>query len=58
MPEVFQKDIKDTSLVGSPATIQRRIAALEALGIQQVIMDLPSATDLTVQHRFAQEFIH
>ena len=57
VPEMFKKDIKETSLVGSPATIRQRIAALEALGIQQIIMDLPSTTDLTPLYRFAQEFI-
>jgi F420-dependent oxidoreductase-like protein len=57
VPEALKKDLRDTSLVGSPATIRQRIAALETLGIQQIIMDLPSATDLTALHRFAQEFI-
>jgi alkanesulfonate monooxygenase SsuD/methylene tetrahydromethanopterin reductase-like flavin-dependent oxidoreductase (luciferase family) len=57
VPDIFKPELRETSLVGSPATIRQRIAALEALGIQEVIMDLPSATDLTVLHRFAQEFI-
>src|SRR5437667_4104875 len=57
VPEVFKPEIRDTSLVGSPATIRQRIAALEALRVQVIIMDLPSATDLTVLYRFSQEFI-
>ena len=49
--------LKDTSLVGSPQTIRQRIAALEALGIHELIIDFLSATDLTPLYRFAQEFI-
>src|SRR5438552_5494335 len=57
VPEVFKPEIRDTSLVGSPATIRQRITAMETLGVQEIIMDLPSATDLTVLYRFAKEFI-
>src|SRR5712692_2246719 len=47
VPDIFKLELRETSLVGSPETIRQRIAALEALGIQEIIMDLPSATDLT-----------
>ena len=57
VPDIFKPELRETSLVGSPTTIRQRIAALEALGVQEIIMDLPSATDLTVLYRFAQEFI-
>ncbi|HZU02415.1 MAG TPA: LLM class F420-dependent oxidoreductase [Ktedonobacteraceae bacterium] len=57
VPDFFKPRLSDTSLVGTPATIRRRIAALEALGVQEILMDLPSATDLTPLYRFAQEFI-
>jgi F420-dependent oxidoreductase-like protein len=57
VPDFFQPRLSDTSLVGTPATIRQRIAALEALGVQEILMDLPSATDLTPLYRFAQEFI-
>lgn len=57
LPERFKSGLTDTSLVGSPETIRRRIAQLEALGIDEIIIDFPSATDLTALHRFAQEFI-
>jgi len=57
VPEALRKDLRDSSLVGSPATIRERIARFEALGVHHIIMDLPSATDLTPLHRFAQEFI-
>src|SRR6266700_3875098 len=57
VPEIYKPELRETSLVGSPATIRQRITAMEALGVQEIIMDLPSATDLTVLYRFAQEFI-
>jgi len=57
VPDFFKPRLGDSSLVGSPATIRQRIAALEALGVQEINMDLPSATDLTPLYRFAQEFI-
>ena len=57
VPEIYIPELNETSLVGSPATIRQRITAMEALGVQEIIMDLPSATDLTVLYRFAKEFI-
>jgi F420-dependent oxidoreductase-like protein len=57
VPDFFKPRLTDTSLVGTPATIRQRIEALEALGVQEILMDLPSATDLTVLYRFAREFI-
>ncbi|GCF07026.1 LLM class F420-dependent oxidoreductase [Dictyobacter arantiisoli] len=57
VPEAFRQGLTDTSLVGSPETIRQRIATFESLGINEIIMDFPSATDLTVLHRFAKEFI-
>jgi F420-dependent oxidoreductase-like protein len=57
IPDIYKPELRETSLVGSPATIRQRIAALEALGVQEIIMDLPSATDLTPLYRFAREFM-
>src|SRR6266550_3421616 len=57
VPDIYKPELRETSLVGSPATIRQRITAMEALGVQEIIMDLPSATDLTVLYRFAKEFI-
>src|SRR5215469_21231 len=57
VPEIYKPELNETSLVGSPETIRQRINAMEALGVQEIIMDLPSATDLTVLYRFAKEFI-
>jgi hypothetical protein len=53
----FLRQHKRSSLVGSPETIRQRIAALEALGIHELIIDFLSATDLASLYRFAQEFI-
>jgi alkanesulfonate monooxygenase SsuD/methylene tetrahydromethanopterin reductase-like flavin-dependent oxidoreductase (luciferase family) len=53
-----RNQLRDTSLVGSPQTIRQRIAALEDVGIHELILDFPlSATDLTPIHRFAREFV-
>ena len=57
VPEIYKPELNETSLVGSPATIRQRISVMEALGVQELIVDLPSATDLTVLLRFAREFI-
>src|SRR5437667_8534371 len=46
VPEIYKSELNETSLVGSPATIRQRITAMEALDVQEIIMDLPSATDL------------
>jgi alkanesulfonate monooxygenase SsuD/methylene tetrahydromethanopterin reductase-like flavin-dependent oxidoreductase (luciferase family) len=57
VPDAVKSNLSNTSLVGSPATIRQRINSLEALGIHEVIINFPHATDLTPLHRFAQEFI-
>ena len=57
VPAAVRANLSNTALVGSPATIRQRIAALEAIGIHEIILGFPSATDLTPLHRFAQEFI-
>src|SRR5438309_1389727 len=57
VPDIYKPELRETSLVGSPATIRKRINAMETLGVQEIIMDLPSATNLAVLHRFAKEFI-
>ncbi|GER91398.1 LLM class F420-dependent oxidoreductase [Dictyobacter vulcani] len=58
LPAHVREQLRDTSLVGSPETIRQRIAALEAAGIHELILDFPnSGTDLTPLYRFAREFI-
>ncbi len=46
-----------SSLVGSPDTIRKRIAALEEAGVQELILAFPDATRLDSIRRFAREFI-
>jgi F420-dependent oxidoreductase-like protein len=48
--------INDT-LVGSPDTIRKRIAAYEEAGVQELIVRFANPTDLAAIRRFAQEFI-
>jgi F420-dependent oxidoreductase-like protein len=59
VPEANRAELNDRSLVGSPETIRQRIAAMEALGIHEIIIDFPfpSATNLAPLQRFAKEFI-
>jgi F420-dependent oxidoreductase-like protein len=58
LPVDVRAKLRDTSLVGSSETIRQRISALEAAGIEELILDFPSATDLTPLYRFAHEFIN
>src|SRR5256714_1904039 len=44
VPDIYKPELRETALVGSPASIRQRIAALEALGVHEIILDLPSAT--------------
>ncbi|HET8853023.1 MAG TPA: LLM class F420-dependent oxidoreductase [Ktedonobacteraceae bacterium] len=44
-------------LIGSPATIRRRLAELEAAGVQEVILTFPDALQLESLRFFAREFI-
>jgi F420-dependent oxidoreductase-like protein len=46
-----------SSLVGSPDTIRKRIAALEEAGVQELMLMFPDATRLDSIRRFAREFI-
>ncbi|WP_162854203.1 LLM class F420-dependent oxidoreductase [Dictyobacter aurantiacus] len=57
VPEKARAGLHENSLVGSPETIRQRIANLEGLGFGEIIIDFPSATDLTPLRRFAREFI-
>ncbi len=45
------------SLIGSPETIRKRIAVYEAVGVQELLLMFPDATQLDSIRRFAREFI-
>jgi F420-dependent oxidoreductase-like protein len=56
MKQRYGDGIRDT-LVGSPETIRTRIAAYEAVGVQELILLFLDKTDLGSIQRFAKEFI-
>ncbi len=45
------------SLVGTIDTIRKRIAAYEAAGVQELMINFPGATNVDTIRRFAKEFI-
>jgi F420-dependent oxidoreductase-like protein len=55
--EWFGEGIHST-LIGSPATVRKRIAAYEAIGVQELLLVFPDAIQLHSIRRFANEFIH
>ncbi len=62
IPEVFlgflkQVGIHTTKLIGSPATIRKGLAALEAAGVQEVLLLFPDALQLDSLRLFAKAFI-
>jgi F420-dependent oxidoreductase-like protein len=50
-------DALNHTLIGSPETIHKRIAAYEAAGVQELSIIFPDATNLDSIRRFAREFI-
>lgn len=60
IPEVFLgllRHLGTTTLIGSPATFREGLAALEAIGVQEVLLLFPDALQLDSLRFFAQEFI-
>lgn len=47
----------NSSLIGSPATIRKGLAELEAIGIQEVIVSLPDVLNLDTLRFFAREIL-
>src|ERR1700681_2278548 len=45
------------ALIGSPETIRQRLAELEAIGVQEVILGFPDILQLDVLRFFASEFL-
>lgn len=46
-----------TALIGGVETIRERLAAYEAVGVQELVLRFLDGTDLEALHRFSQEFI-
>jgi F420-dependent oxidoreductase-like protein len=60
IPEVFLELLRHlgtTTLIGSPATIREGLAALEAAGVQEVLLLFPDALQLDSLRLFANAFI-
>jgi alkanesulfonate monooxygenase SsuD/methylene tetrahydromethanopterin reductase-like flavin-dependent oxidoreductase (luciferase family) len=53
----FLKQVGIPTLLGNPASIREGLAALEATGIQEVLLLFPDALHLDSLHRFADAFI-
>ena len=56
LPEVVRA-FGSGGLVGSPATIRKRIAVLEEAGVQELMLRFVNTLDLNAIRHFAQEFI-
>jgi F420-dependent oxidoreductase-like protein len=54
---VFPGDVGAYGLIGSVATIRKRLAAYEATGVQELVITLPDATYLDTVRQFARTFI-
>jgi alkanesulfonate monooxygenase SsuD/methylene tetrahydromethanopterin reductase-like flavin-dependent oxidoreductase (luciferase family) len=50
-------DALDAALIGSPETIRQRLAAYEAVGVQEMRLLFPDVVHLESIPRFAKEFI-
>jgi alkanesulfonate monooxygenase SsuD/methylene tetrahydromethanopterin reductase-like flavin-dependent oxidoreductase (luciferase family) len=61
IPDVLKSLFADrmgaTALIGSPDTVRRRLAELEAAGVQELIIGFVQRTDPEQLRRFAREFI-
>ena len=51
------ENVVPTIFVEKRLHMKYSLASMEALGVQELIMEFPIATDLTILDRFAQEFI-
>jgi F420-dependent oxidoreductase-like protein len=57
LPDLWKAWPIDSTLVGGPETIRKRIAAYEEAGVQELIIRFPDAVQLDSLRRFAKEFI-
>lgn len=53
----FPGDVLSYGLIGSPATIRRRLAAYEAAGVQELVIGFFDSPQLDTMRRFASEFM-
>ena len=57
IPEAARDFMRSNALIGSPATMRRRIAEYEDAGAQELLFRFPEPLNLDALRRFAQEFI-
>ncbi|GHO99363.1 LLM class F420-dependent oxidoreductase [Reticulibacter mediterranei] len=57
VPEAIREFVRENALIGSPATIRKRITGYEEAGVHELIFRLPEPLNLDTLRRFAQEFI-
>ncbi len=56
-PAGLERLFGNSALVGSPDTIRKRLADLEAIGVQELILAFPDVLELDSLRFFAREFI-
>jgi alkanesulfonate monooxygenase SsuD/methylene tetrahydromethanopterin reductase-like flavin-dependent oxidoreductase (luciferase family) len=54
---LLDRPVARGALIGSPDTIRKRLAELEAAGVQELILSFPDVLQLDSLRVFAQEFI-
>ena len=54
---LLERPVARGALIGSPDTIRKRLAELEAAGVQELILGFPDALQLDSLRLFAKEFI-
>jgi alkanesulfonate monooxygenase SsuD/methylene tetrahydromethanopterin reductase-like flavin-dependent oxidoreductase (luciferase family) len=57
VPEAARASMSSTALIGSPATIRKRIAEYEEAGAHELLFRFPEPLNLDTLRRFAHEFI-
>ena len=57
MKSQFGERIRGAGLIGSPNTIRKRLAEIEAAGVQELIIAFVNRTNLEQIRFFAKEFI-
>lgn len=57
VPDAARASMSSTALIGSPATIRKRIAEYEEAGAQELLFRFPEPLNLDTLRRIAREFI-
>ena len=57
IPAVFPGELAEYGLVGTVETVRERIAAYEAVGVDEFIISFPNVMGLEVVEEFAEAFL-